>query len=440
MNKKTRIKLEDWLTGKNVWGNYVFLKDSQWWDRDKMEEYRLGKLIKLLNHCYYNVPAYKHLMGQAGLHPDNMKSMDVLGKLPVINKQYVLDHYNDFIASNLSSIKGVKASKTSGTTGQVLNHMNDANTRSVVWGSFLRFQDWMGRDFNNPYIAFRGIDVAKQSLQSKIKIYLTDIIKHQKSFDSYDLRSENIQKLINVLDENPKSVLRGYVLNIVDLAVILKGLGKSYALQAVSTTAEPLLDFHRKIIEDTFHCGVFDQYGCGEIGGVAYECDHHEGLHITEEHVIAETDTNDEAILTDLDNYCFPLLRYRNGDKLLMSDKACSCGRKTGMVSKVLGRTSDNVIGLDGLPVHWGYFHHVLIYTGIATQRHLVKFQVIQNSKDELIFNLVADELNLQDKKTIIDLVTKKLGNMKISVNNVSEIPNSKSGKFKAIISKLPRQ
>jgi len=402
-----------------------------------MEEYRRDKLIHLLTFCYKYVPAYTYLMKQSGLHPDNINSLDSISQLPVINKQYIIDNYKDFIPSNKSSLRGVKSGKTSGTTGQVLRYMNDANSRSMVWGSFLRFQDWMGRHQDQLFIIFRGRNIVNESAFSKLKNHLTDFIENAKTFDSYKLGEREINILKITLEKNPKAIIRGYVLNIVDIATLLRREGLSYSLQAVTTTAEPLLSFHRKAINDAFNCGIYDQYGCGEIGGVAYECNNHKGLHITEEHVVLETDENDEIILTDLDNYAFPFIRYKNGDKALMEEKSCGCGRNSTLIKTILGRTSDNIIGLNGLPIHWGYFHHLVIYTNIAAKRNLKKFQVIQNSLDELIINFQSDPLLQTEKNTLRNILKEKLGEVNIIINNVDEIPGSDSGKFKAIISNI---
>jgi phenylacetate-CoA ligase len=433
-DKKWRYQLGDILSRRNIWANYIFLSNSQGWGRERIEYYQTQKLKELLCHCYDNVPAYRYFMDQAGINPKTVKSLDVLNQLPIIDKKYIFEHYDEFIPQNIKKIKGVKASKTSGTTGRVLKYYNDANCRSVVWGSFLRFQDWMGRDFKNKYIVFRGRNFINESLTSRVKNEVADILENAKTIDSYCLDKRGINDLITLLNNNPKAILRGYTLNIVDIARILKERGLSYTIQAVSTTAEPLLEFHRKIINDTFNCGIYDQYGCGEVEAVAYECNHHKGLHITEEHVIVELD-QDELVLTDLDNYSFPFIKYRNGDKAELSNENCSCGRKSNTIKKILGRTSDNVIGLNGLSVHWGYFHHLLIYSNIASTRNLVKFQVIQNNINELVINIQSDPLTNDDKDFIKKEIIKKFGEICIIVNNVSAIPSSESGKFKAIIS-----
>lgn len=437
MNKKYRVIIEDILSGKNIWQNYSFLKNSQWWDQDKMELFRTEKLKRLLKHCYVNVPSYKYLIDQSGFNPENIRSTEDIKGLPVIDKQYILNNHIDFFTTNKNSNRGFRFKKTSGTSGQVLEFINDQNTRSMVWGSFMRFKDWMGYDYKSPYISFSGRDIMNKGKLSDLKIKISDIIGNKKTFNSYNLGDKEINDLVKVLNNEPGAIIRGYVLNIVDIALMMKRLGLNYSIQAVSTTAEPLLDFHRRTIQESFNCGIYDQYGCGEVGGVAYECNHHSGLHVTEEHVILQTDKNNEIILTDLDNYTFPFIRYKNGDKAIISDRLCTCGRKSQLISKIQGRTSDNVISMSGIPIHWGYFHHLLIETKIATNRKMVKFQLIQKSISNLTLKIVSEPLTKADKRQLTEIIKNKLGPVHLSIENVIDIPKDINGKFRAIISDI---
>ena len=120
---------------------------------------------------------------------------------------------------------------------------------------------------------------------------------------------------------------------------------------------------------------------------------------------------------------------------MLLSKNKCTCGRDSKLIDKIIGRSSDNVIGLNGNPVHWGYFHHLLIYTNIATNRNLQKFQIIQKSLSEIVVNIQSDPLSENDKNILIDEIKAKLGEIHVVVNNVENIPHSETGKFKAIIS-----
>ena len=88
-------------------------------------------------------------------------------------------------------------------------------------------------------------------------------------------------------------------------------------LNAVSTTAEKLFKFQRKKMVEAFGENIYDQYGCGETLSIAFECEKHEGLHITNEHTILEiidkknqVNNRGRVIITNLDNYAMPIIRY----------------------------------------------------------------------------------------------------------------------------------
>jgi phenylacetate-CoA ligase len=121
--------------------------------------------------------------------------------------------------------------------------------------------------------------------------------------------------LKELLGKRKIKLLRSYTQYLYTIASELRQRGYRYNVKSIMTTAEPLFPEHRVLFQEVFGAEVFDQYGCGEIGGIAFECDHHEGLHVTEERVILETGETGELIITDLDNLALPLIRYSNADE-----------------------------------------------------------------------------------------------------------------------------
>src|SRR6185295_20378238 len=116
----------------------------------------------------------------------------------------------------------------------------------------------------------------------------------------------------------------------------------------------------RQIIESNFQCGVFDKYGSREFSGIAYECEAHEGHHIVAENYIveilkdgvpAEPGELGEVVITDLNNFCMPLIRYRVGDLAVAMDntKTCPCGRGLPRIGRIEGRTQAIIFGPNGL-------------------------------------------------------------------------------------------
>lgn len=434
------IRLSDFLTGKCVWKYYQLYLLTQWYSPEEMNKLRLFKFKRLLEHCYENVPVYRHLMSDLSIVPGKIKDFEVLKRFPIIEKKTVLDNYDQFIPKNISQLKSIKKAWTSGTTGQVLETRSDLNTRSSTWGTFERFNTWMGKNQGDSIVNLKGGHIINSTLNDWVKAKAIGLIENKHLLNAYDLSENKIDKYYQMIIELKEPILRGYCQNIYDLASIFKRKGYSLRLKAVTTTAEPLMPHHRQLFREIFKCDTFDQYGCGEVGGVAYECEKHEGLHVAEERVILEIGESEEVILTDLDNFSFPLIRYRNGDQARISPKACSCGRKSLLIKEILGRTSDNIYGPNGNSLHWGFFHHLLIDSQIAVNRQMLKFQVVQNSLHDIDFLLVSQPLNVKEKDLLVHSIRRVLGDISVNIKNVQDIPLQVSGKHKAVVSALNKR
>lgn len=430
--------LTDLLSGKNVNKYYKEYLNTQWYSVKEMREYQLIKLRKLICHCYNNVPYYKEYMDDRNIKIDDIKSIDDLKLFPVLTKEIIKANYEKFIPVNIKEIKGVKTSQTGGTTGNILYKRSDANTRSSIWGSYKRFQNnWMGVGDRDLKLVLMGGHVVKQGVINVLKKYLLCYLEKEKVFDVYNTTEENYLKMKDVLRKYKFAWLRGYPQFIFSLAQRLKNEGLEFNIKAISTTAEPLTLEHRKLFKEVFHAEVFDQYGCGEIGGIAYECEEHNGLHVTEERVILEINENNEAIITDLDNYSMPFIRYWNADQVILSKKICTCGRKSMLIKEVLGRTCDYIIGLNGEFLHWAYFWHLFFDSNVAKERNLRKFQIVQTTSCKLILRIVADEFSNEERSFFIENIQQRLGKMNIEFSFEDDIKLSETGKYRPVINKL---
>ena len=401
----------------------------------EMSDFQLEKLKKLLSHCYYNVEFYRDIMTKKKINPKDIKSKDILKEFPIITKETIQTNYRDFIPLNIKDLKGVKASQTGGTTGSILVKRTDANVRSSTWASFMRFYDWMKVSENDHKLRLMGGHINNDlSRMHKLKNALNYFLTNTRSFNTYDLSESNIQSIINELKKDKYKLLKGYSQNLYFLSQIFKDRNLYFNVPAITTTAEPLMPEQRDFFKEVFKAESYDQYGCGEIGGIAYECDQHQGLHVTEERVLLEfSDTND-MIITDLDNYSMPYIRYNNGDQAVLSPEPCTCGRKSLLLKQILGRTCDYLTCTDGKQLHWAYFWHLLFDTNIAVKRKMKKFQVLQKSVSQIDFRIVSDPLDSTDKEILEGYIREKLGNVNVTFIQEMEIEPSVSGKFRPVV------
>jgi phenylacetate-CoA ligase len=433
------IAITDFLSRKNVTDYYKEYVKTQWYSKDEMLNFQWLKFQKLVEHCYHNVPYYRNYMNEKGFLPTDIHSVSDVSLFPVLTKEIIQSNYSGFIPININKIKNVKISQTGGTTGNILIKRTDANVRSSTWATFKRFYDWMGIGDRDVKLRLMGGHVLKHSIIDDIKSKVNGALLNIISINPYDNSDENIDKIIKTLNKNDIKLIKGYSQGLYYIASLFRDKGLKFNVESVTTTAEPLMPEHRLLFKEIFNAESFDQYGCGEVGGIAYECSQHEGLHVSEERVILEFNESNDLLITDLDNYTMPYIRYWNADQAIPSGKKCSCGRQSLMLEKILGRTCDYLTGMDGKELHWAYFWHLLFDTKIAVSRNIKKFQVNQVSKDKILFRTVSDPLKTEDKEILEKCIQEKLGNISIEFKEETDIENAPSGKFRPVINQIKK-
>lgn len=431
------IKIIDILSGKNVSGYYKLYNCTQWYSKDEMQTYQLSKLRLLLKHCYDNVPFYRDIMVSNNIRPEDVRDVTILKNFPILTKEIIKANYERFIPTNIKKIKGVKTSQTGGTTGNILYKRNDAQTRSSVWATYERFHDWMGIKKGDLSLSYLGGHVVKNSQTDILKSKIIRKLKNKIIFDAYDTKEETFRRLIDVLSKNEIKLISSYAQALYVAAKKMDEMNLHFNVKSIVTTAEPLMLQHRDLFKKVFNAESFDQYGCGEIEAIAYECSAHEGLHVSEERVLLETNEKNELIITDLDNFTMPFIRYWNADQAIFSDSECSCGRKSRLIKKVLGRTCDYLVGINGQVLHWAYFWHLMFDTEIAIRRKFIKFQIVQVADDTLHFRMVSETLSSENKAKLTSLICEKMGDMRVEFIQENDIENSPSGKYRPVVNRL---
>ena len=427
----------DLLTGKRIEACYRHYRKSQWYGRVELEAIQARKLRALMEHCYAHIPYYREFMDRNGLTPDSFKSSADIRLLPIMTKEKIKQDYDKFTPSNLQEIKGVKKGQTGGTTGNILFNRNDANVRSHIWGSYKLFSEWMGVGPRARKLILMGGHVMGRNYKDKFRKAVYNIISNSVAFNPYDTSEQNLQAITRALQSNQFELIRGYPQFLYSLARRLKEQGLSFRVRAVTTTAEPLMPEQRKLFADVFQAESFDQYGCGEINGISYECPAHSGMHIMEERVIVEVNEKNQLIVTDLDNFAMPFIRYWNADEALISDEPCPCGRKSRLIKQVMGRTCDYVCGLNGQVLHWAYFWHLFFDSQVARKYDLRKFQVVQEAPDAILIRLVCGKLPEDEERMLVENMRSRLGPVQVRYVYEADIENSASGKYRPVVNNL---
>ena len=297
----------------------------------------------------------------------------------------------------------------------------------------------MGIDMGDKVASLWGAKkVLNKPTVSNVKDDLIAFLQANLVINSFDMNDESSFDIYcNLKKFNPK-LLKGYVSSLVNFANFLNenNISCNLNLKAISSTTETLFPYYRELLEQTFKAKIFDQYGCGEVNAISYECAKHNGMHINSEHVIVEVfdDNNSNVfnesgriIVTNLDNYVMPFIRYENGDIGTLSAKKCTCGVNQPMIHSIEGRKAYTITLANGAKVHGVFFTDILSEVGIFADK-VSRFQIYQDSPGDIVFKLETKSLSSKEIKTIHSQTCKFFNNVEIKILN--KIPNEKNGKF----------
>jgi len=345
--KNFLMPLYDFVRGTSRFKFGRVLEETQWLSPKKIQQLQIRNLRALLRHAYETVPYYRRIFKKRRLVPDDIKRIDDLVKLPVLTKADVRKNYWNLVSRGFP--KSELIPYVSGGTGDQIKFFITKEQRSWELAAEFRAYGWAGYRFGDKCVVFWGspIDLAKYE---RIIKRLTSFLERVTVLNTYVLSNDILEKYAYMLSRIKPEVVRGYASSVYMIAkYMLKSDFNDIHPKAVITSAESLLNFQRKTIEEAFGCKVFDYYGSREIGAIAAECEEHCGYHVSAENVVLEfvrdgehvsAGETGEILLTNLRNFGMPFIRYAIGDVGKPSDDLCSCGRGLPLMSSIEGRVS----------------------------------------------------------------------------------------------------
>jgi len=437
--------------GKVFWDTYNFLQESQWWSREKLEEYQMQQLEKLLKHAYENVPYYRRVFDERGLKPKDIQDFDDLKKLPYLTKGIVRENLNNLIARNIPK-RDIEYVTTGGTSGKPLGFYIEKRTNLIRMAFEWREWNWMGYKFGDKCVVLRG-NVVKRKENGKPAWWECDVENNYLILSTYDMTEENLPRYIKKIEEFKPKVIRGYpsALDILarfikenDLEINVKG-----NIKAISTSSENLYLAQREMIEKVFKCPIFDKYGNCEQVTILGECEKHEGYHDFMEYSymeildkegkpVTEEGQIGEIVSTGFTNYAVPFIRYKTEDLVEYTTHKCSCGRELPLVKKIEGRLQEFIVAKDGALIALG---PAIFGIHDAEWTKVKQIQFLQEIAGELAIQVVKNPScsGEEIKKYVLKLFKVSFkGRIELNINFVDRIPLTKRGKYRFLVQKLP--
>lgn len=407
---------------------YKKLIQSQFYTQEQLEELQNKQLKKLIKHCYKNVPYYKELFKSLNLKPEDIQTKEDLKKLPCLDKYKVRDNYNKLISK--TAIRPLcYVGTTGGTTGTPGKFLRDIYSIIFETAIAQRFYRHFGDNGLKRVTLRENVIIPPQQIKPPFWEY--NQAKDELIMSPYHLSKENAPYYVQkIIEFNPQILyLQPSTASI--LAEFFKNIEHNLNLKTIFTSSENLYDEKRKFIENVFKTQIHDWYGQAERVAAIGQCEKNT-YHIIEDYSIVElleVDGNYEICGTSLYNFAMPLLRYKTGDFVVPQENKCSCGRHFREVKNIQGRDIFYIL----TPEQKKIMNIEIINMDVF---NVIETQYIQKKLDELIINVVTnDRFNENDRKKLIQNVAQYISpNIKATVNQISYIPRSPSGKFINVI------
>ena len=394
--------------------NKYYQPEAETMPVEEIKKLQDEKLVKQIRYVYDNVKYYRDLMDKKGVKPEDIKGTKDLCKLPFLKKDDLREAYPyGLLATDLKDC--VRIHSTSGTTGKrvvAFYTQNDIDMWEECCARAIVAAGGSSDDVCQVCYGY-GLFTGGSGLHGG---------SHKVGCLTLPMSSGNTDRQIQFMMDLGSTFLCCTPSYASYLGENLKEKGYSpedNKLKAGIFGAEPWTEEMRRDIEKALGIKAYDIYGLTELSGpgVAFECCEQSGMHINEDHFIAEIidpDTGEvlplgskgELVFTALDKEAFPMIRYRTRDICVLSREKCSCGRTFIKMTKPMGRSDDMMI-IRGVNVFPSQIETVLLNNGYAPNYQIILDRV--NNSDTFDINVEMGTEDFPDSPKIITAKEKKL-------------------------------
>jgi phenylacetate-CoA ligase len=429
-----------WPGGLSTRRHLRELERTQWLSPEELEVFQLEKIRKLVSHAYENVPFYRERYQKAGIHPQDIRSLEDFRALPFVSREDVNRNLDAMVARNFDRDQ-LYPDDTGGSTGEPMHFFLE----DAFWwwnaANFFRVRAWHGVYEGDKVAWFWGArkDMPEWSWRRRFR----SALMRERYINAFNMTESKIAEFAEMLVKWKPKMFKGYAstLSLFARYVQEKGI-KGINPRYIESTSEKLSKPQRELLEQVFNCPVADHYSCREMGTMAYQCADG-GFHICADVRYLEVVANGEnvgpgemgeVVVTSLNQFAMPFIRYKNGDMGILQGGQCSCGRGLPLLKEIVGRTNDYLVSADGQFVHSEFFAYTF-----RVKPEVIRYQVYQPDREHLEIRLVcAQEMPEAWIEGVRREIQERFGaSMHISMEIVDHIELTPAGKHRYIISEV---
>jgi len=398
-------------------------------DTDK-KEYQIQKLEKLLLYAQKNVPYYNKVLSEAGVVIGDKVYLENFNKIPFLTKDIIRKEGKNLYSKEKR--KGVYENTSGGSTGEPVRFLQDAYYNDWNIATKLYFNQKLGKDVGASEIKLWGSDRDILEGSLKLKDRIINMLYNRKFFNCYDFCEDKMKNFLELNSIFKPIAYWSYVEAITEIAnYILKNNIRTHNPKFIITTIGPLYEENRELIKKAFNSKVYNQYGSREVGWVSIEQEEKKNMDVMFWRQAVEImDERNEIIVSSLDNFAMPLIRYKIGDFVEGENSHSYFFNDTKFYLKmknVAGRTLGFFKKADGSLFHT---HHLV--QQLFFKDWIKMFQIIQKNKNYILIKIVKRSNYKNEELEIIERDIIKLAGKEFSIGweFVKEIKPSKSGKY----------
>ena len=396
----------------------------------ELENLQSKRLKDLLVYVSKHNTYYRQFLDPVSV--ENEDPVELLKQLPILDKAIIRSRFDDLISdpffSKREELVEEKSSGSSGIQGRVLMSRKEAlrvnAAQTHLW-------EWAGFRLGNSLLQL-GMGTSRSLIKSMKDLVTGTVYKPAFIIDEHEVRAAMLK-----FRNKKTKFFGGYASGLYAYACIVEKMGIDIQFRSVISWGDKMFSHYRKKIESVFNTKVYDVYGCTEGIIISGQCAE-QSYHVLTPFIFLELlDDNGKevspgqighVVVTRLDGYSFPLIRYRLGDLAIAAgnDGQCRCGMHYPQLSVIVGRNTDIVYTPAGKPLIVHFFTGIFEY-----EQDISQFRIIQYEDRSIVVEYISA---LTDPGEILEKLRDKMNRscgeiLPLTFQRVNSIPNSASGK-----------
>jgi phenylacetate-CoA ligase len=426
------------LTNKTYSAWRQFLKTTDHWTKEQIDQYQLKELQRIIQYAYKNTPGYCESFDEENLKPAHIKTLNDIERIPFINKEKIRDRLEDFSVL----LEGREYVTTGGSTGIPFGFYRDSQSFSKELASKAHQYSRIGWKEGDPQMVFRGLPINTPDHTQYFPEY------NELRCSSYYLTPEIMEVYRQKAWEYRPDWIRCYPSSGCIFAKYLEETSLPFpSVKGILCASENIYDSQKNLLKNVFKTRVFSHYGHYELATLAGYCEYADTYHVLPFYGYAELIDSrgnavtvpgkmGEIVATSFIMHATPFIRYRTGDLALFKGWNCpDCGRPYQIWERIEGRLQEFIVTGSGRYISMTAINfHDNIFDSIK------QFQFYQELKGVVVFRYIPKDncsnLFLSDVKN--RLLEKFGADIELIFECVSEIPVTNRGKHRFLIQKLP--